>query len=325
MGRFFRDGQQTMIYVQMGGRLGNQLFSYAAARALQLNHYPEEDLVFDFNYLSREGKQEDGWVNGLEDYRVTDYRLYEKDGVMLNAGSLKQKVVCALYYSGLRKYDRYHMTEEYEYEKRWSRRLNHAGVYWYRTGYVELTKSNAKNKLMSGRFEDPRYFESIRDILKREFTPKFPEVKENENLYKIIDKTESVCISVRRGDFESNPTYKKLHSVCSERYFQKAIDEIRSRIGNPTYFLFSDDVEWARTHIQIQDAHVYSERGCDPVWEKLRLMSRCKHFIISNSSFSWWAQWLSGNKDKVVVAPSRWLNNTFEYPLITNEMIKVQV
>lgn len=53
---------------------------------------------------------------------------------------------------------------------------------------------------------------------------------------------------------------------------------------------------------------VYYEEGNDPDYEKLRLMAGCKHFVISNSSFSWWAAYLSTNDKKIVVAPDRWYN-----------------
>ena len=314
-----------MIIVQMGGRLGNQLFNYAAARSIQLKMYPNEDIAFDFGYLSREGTPQDGWVNGLEFFKTINYRLYKKDGVMLHAGSPLQKVVCCAYYAGLRKYSRFQMREEYEYEKKWSNVLNSAGVYWYRTGYIELTYSKAHDKLMSGRFEDPKYFNEIREDLLEELKPKYPELDKNAELYSIIDSQNSVCVSVRRGDFESNPSFKKLHSVCTRQYFERAINKIREIIDNPVFILFSDDVAWAKENIVIPGAEVYSEKGDDPVWEKLRMMSRCNHFIISNSSFSWWSQWLSVRNSKIVVAPNRWFNNDYSSPLIEEDMLRVSV
>ena len=63
--------------------------------------------------------------------------------------------------------------------------------------------------------------------------------------------------------------------------------------------------------------------GTDPVWEKLRLMSACKHFVVSNSTFSWWTQYLSKSENKIVVSPSRWFNNDYESPLIGKDWIKI--
>lgn len=99
-------------------------------------------------------------------------------------------------------------------------------------------------------------------------------------------------MSIRRGDFETNKKNKKIHSICNKEYFEKAIEkmnEILFKKGKtPTYILFSDDIEWAKKNINTIFP-IFSEDGNDPVWEKLRMMNSCKHFILSNSTFSWWA------------------------------------
>lgn len=314
-----------MIYVQMGGRIGNQLFRYAAARTLQLTFYPSEMLCLDFGYLSREGDPKNGWINGLRDYNIPKYEIHDKDGIIRNEGSILQKLISAKYYIGLKKFTRYQMDAELEYEKKWSDILNKAGVYWYRTGYIELLPSTAKDKLMSGCFEAPEYFQKNRKLLIKEFTPRKAPLECNRKLYNLIENTNSVCVSIRRGDYESNNRIRDLHRVCDDKYFNKAIQLMMEYLDHPNFFLFSDDIEWARENIHIKGAKVYSERGDDPTWEKLRLMSTCKHFIISNSTFSWWGQWLSINPNKVVISPSRWYNNSYKSPLITSEMVTISV
>ena len=105
----------------------------------------------------------------------------------------------------------------------------------------------------------------------------------------------------------ANDTIRKRHYVCTEEYFSKAIEEINQRVEKPRFVFFSDDIEWVKNNIPAPKDSLY-EDGTDPVWEKLRLMSSCKHFIISNSTFSWWSQYLSENDKKVVIAPSKWSN-----------------
>ena len=99
----------------------------------------------------------------------------------------------------------------------------------------------------------------------------------------------------------------KAHYICTNEYFYKAVNIIQEKVENPVFIVFSDDVEWVKQNMQF-DGEVYYETGNDPIWEKLRLMSSCKHFVISNSTFSWWAQYLSTNDNKVVIATSRWNN-----------------
>lgn len=102
--------------------------------------------------------------------------------------------------------------------------------------------------------------------------------------------------------------------VCNEEYFQRGIRYIRSRHKNATIFFFSDDIEWVKKNIKVEGP-AYYESGKDTLWEKMLLMSSCKHFVISNSTFSWWAQYLSQNNDKIVVAPTRWRADDNRYEI----------
>lgn len=80
-----------------------------------------------------------------------------------------------------------------------------------------------------------------------------------------------------------------------------------------------------KKNIDFKDYEVYSEIGNDPVWEKLRLMYSCKNFIISNSTFSWWAQYLSDNDEKLVICPSKWFNSDYVGDLIEDDFITIEV
>lgn len=82
---------------------------------------------------------------------------------------------------------------------------------------------------------------------------------------------------------------------------------MKQKVRNAKFFVFSDDIEWVKENMNFPEDSVF-ESGNDPVWEKLRMMYSCKHFIISNSTFSWWAQYLSRNSEKVVIAPNKWRN-----------------
>ena len=305
----------------MSGRLGNQFFRYAAARALQNKYYPNEKIVINYQ---QKINGDSSFYNMLKDYNVQDFEEDNSGSVLAHHTSLSQKLICFPYFLGMKKIKPEQMNEQVKYEQHWERLLNKYGVYWFRRGGWELAKSSQKDKFLSGNFEDPIYFDDIRETIVNEFTPKHAIVKKNIELFKQITGTNSICISVRRGDFESNSTFKSLHSLCNREYFMKAIGQIKSRVENPVFFMFSDDIQWVRENVNT-GCLTYYEDGTDPVWEKLRLMSACKHFIISNSTFSWWVQYLSRNEDKIVVSPSRWFNNDYKSPLIDRKWIKIEV
>ena len=98
---------------------------------------------------------------------------------------------------------------------------------------------------------------------------------------------------------------------------------MKKHLSNPLFFICSDDIEWVKRNIDMKGYDVIFETGKDPIWEKVRMMYTCKHFIISNSSFSWWTMWLSRNKKKIVVAPKRWYNDRFQGYLVEDWMIKM--
>lgn len=314
-----------MIYLEICGRLGNQFFRYATAKALQKKYYPNEKIVINFTQVNERHKTDPTFYNVLEDFKVDEYEIYDKTGsVLFKESSILQKIFCMLYYLSIRRLDAHSMSRTVLIEKKWQPLLDKLGIYWYRHGGWKLGYSKCKKKFVSGNFEDPQYFNDIRAELLKEFTPKYPRLEKNKALYEAIESSESVCISIRRGDFESDEQTKKIHSVCHKDYFIKAIEEMKARVHNPVFILFSDDIEWAKENIHTGTETLY-EDGTDPVWEKLRMMSQCKHFILSNSSFSWWCQYLSSNPNKIVICPSRWFNNDYHSKLIDENFIKIDV
>ena len=119
-----------------------------------------------------------------------------------------------------------------------------------------------------------------------------------------MKSTNSVCVHIRRGDY----TYLKNYQVCSIAYYLKAMEIMKGKIKEPKFYIFSDDIEWVKKNIDFDVDVTYIDKN-NTSYEELRLMYSCKHFIISNSSFSWWAQYLSTNKNKVVISPNIWYQN----------------
>jgi hypothetical protein len=191
--------------------------------------------------------------------------------------------------------------------------------------YQKYLKTGRPKKIVcKGCFEVPALFEHIKPILMEEFTPKQPPRPENRALYDIINSTNSICVAIRRGDYLSE-RFRPRFLVCDQNYFDRALEKAKELVENPVFIFFSDDIEWVKENVKT-DAPAYYESGNDPVWEKLRLMYSCKHFIISNSTFSWWAQYLSRNTtNKIVISPDHWFNikDAPHSPLIADDFIKI--
>ena len=314
-----------MIYVDINGRLGNQMFEYAFARWLQIQC--NDEMTCGFQAVEKYKKYEgDGWENALRHFNVNEFMVDNgKRSVLISKSTLIQKLIGVIYYLSYAIYrDNIHLQKRKKVQVAWQLLLNKLGLYWITNGDFTPIVTKTRNKIVKGHFENSKYFNSIRDIILKEFTPRHNLLEKNINFYNSIISTESTCVTIRRGDFVTNMENEKLLNVCTKEYYYKGMDIVANKIDNPKFFIFSDDIIWVRNNMKfIYDVNY--EDGNDPVWEKLRLMYSCKHFVISNSTFSWWAQYLSENPNKIIVSPNKWFNNDFESSLIEESFIKVEV
>lgn len=148
-----------------------------------------------------------------------------------------------------------------------------------------------------GEWHSEKYFIKYADIIRKDLELKIlPEQQFEMN---------SVSIHLRGGDYVRG-NKSNFHGTCSPEYYAEAIKSIRERIQNPHFYIFTDDIEWARNHIQFPEPYTLVSNGSIPPYKELILMSNCKHNIIANSTFSWWGAWLNKNPDKIVIAPKKW-------------------
>jgi len=310
------------IYVNMHGRLGNQLFRYATARCVQIRYGGRLHLNFQHVYKeARKKLGERGFENSLRFFNVADYE--EDTGTVSSRGNLAQKTLYALSMLiinvlGAR-------TKLFRYVNQINS-LNGLYLTYKGPDYCPTKRPWSNNCFLKGRFEDIRYFDEIRSQLIEEIQPVYERLPENKALYDVIENSNSVCVSVRRGDYVLNEDLAKKFNVCDKNYWDSAIKYIDEYVKDAVYVVFSDDIEWCKTHmVCLRGRNCYFETGSDPIWEKLRLMYLCKHFIISNSTFSWWAQYLSRNEKKIVVSPNKWfLNSTSDYPLLLDSFVRIK-
>lgn len=158
---------------------------------------------------------------------------------------------------------------------------------------------------ISGYWQAYQYAEAIAPRLHKEFHLRKPASGNNEQLLHQIRSTSvPVSLHVRRGDYT---LAAEGNIALPLDYYGRAIDLIRERFDDPTFFIFSDDIEFARNNLPGGMRRVFVEGNDDhSSHEDLRLMAACRHHIIANSSFSWWGAWLNPSPDKVVVAPRHW-------------------
>ena len=123
-----------------------------------------------------------------------------------------------------------------------------------------------------------------------------------------MQECESVAIHVRKGDdYRQRIWYQ---NTCPVEYYRNAVEEMKSRLKEPRFYVFTDNPDWVREHFTDFE---YTLVDGNPVsgWGShfdMQLMSCCKHNIISNSTYSWWGAYLNGNNDKIVICPNIWFN-----------------
>lgn len=166
-----------------------------------------------------------------------------------------------------------------------------------------------KNYYFNGYWQEKKYFPKDLTKVKNIFNESRISKKNDCFLNKIKEST-SVSVHVRRGDYVNNYMHGNIANQC---YLQNSIEYIKTKVENPVFFVFSDDIQWAKNNLKFDTSEaIFISGNDDNVEQDIILMSNCKHNIISNSSFSWWAQYLNTNPDKIVITPEYWFNQQTE-------------
>lgn len=163
--------------------------------------------------------------------------------------------------------------------------------------------------IFNGGWPSANYFDSIKSKLPKVFS--FPPLDERNVLKsQLINNCNSVSIHIRRGDYLQEHNKELFGDICTVEYYRKAIALMLQRIEKPVFFIFSNDIKWCKEELGIAElSHFIDYNSGIDSWKDLVLMSMCKHNIIANSSFSWWAAWLNKNTQKIVVRPNLYSNS----------------
>lgn len=266
-----------MIIVNLSGGLGNQLFQYAFGRmvASKYNH----ELKLDGNYYFSEVCKKS---------EVPRSYLLDKFNIKANLASIQEvNKINPLWKKIIRKI---------KYKINIS---SNPSIY----SGKEFNEKD--NQYYIGFWQNEKYFKTISSLIKKEITLKERMSLVSEDFSNKIDSNNSVSIHVRRTDI-LNPE-NIYNGICDINYYHKAISLIKEKVNNPVFFVFSDDIEWCKNNLKFIDNTIFVSNSETKDFEELILMSKCKHNIIANSSFSWWGAWLNENQNKIVIAPSKWV------------------
>lgn len=278
-----------MVIVRAMGGLGNQLQQYALYRKLE---HMGKDVRLDTSWFTNESLQasmlaarelELAYLNPLpykaasdDEIRSVLGRLWEEPEKV--TAKVKRKLFPAANYAFEEK-DMYH--EEIFFMDR---------------------------KYLIGYWACEKYYADILDILRTDIS--FPQSSDSElqdknnAVIRKMEETESVSVHIRRGDYLDDINRKLFGGICTESYYKRAIEYVKERLSEARFFLFSDDIPYVKEHYQGDEYQVIDwNQGKDSFYDMM-LMSRCRHNICANSTFSFWGARLNPHDDKIMIRPS---------------------
>lgn len=290
--------------------MGNQLFQYALGRALSSKN--GERLKFEISYFK----------TGARKYSLGKFNIPEAQSGFADESDLQNIGVPEVYNKSLFARIKRKFFRITEYFKPISQKKFILEPYFHFCPDILNIKGSA---YLSGVWQSEKYFISSESEIRKEVTLKETPSGEAKDWLQKIACCNAVSLHVRRGDYVKSKKSNQFHGLCTPEYYQNAIEFISQKIPNPVFFVFSDDILWAKNNLKICYPVCYVSSETLPDYEELIIMSKCNHNIIANSSFSWWGAWLNTNKDKVVIAPRKWFNSHTASPvdLIPDSWIKI--
>lgn len=283
-----------MIFVDLKGRIGNQLFIYAAAENIRNKRGKNEKIIFfDKDIIDR------SWYNALADYHLKNVEFVHEKKQIPFITRIQIYLACLFYHFCKNREDR---LERYKYEQKHQSIINRVGVVACYNGVVKIEKLWSGPVYMKGYFQSEHYFNEISSTIRGVVTSASSNLIQKEYVKEICNRN-AVCISVKVEHNAGDPQY----DVCGHDYYKKAIEKICNKVKDPLFFICSDNVQYVLDNLIDSDKFEYvcQEKGLSVI-DSLNIMGMCKHFIIGNTTFGWWAQYLSDNSNKIVIAPKPW-------------------
>ena len=303
--------KKVFLTVYCQGGLGNQLFQFAAGYVLaKKNKINLRINIESFNSYDREFKLDKfPEICKLNIPKIINYNFFVKIYLYLDRKFYKILKILGIY-----KFINYFFfVDKQEFEK--------SPFIFNRNFFKEKI---VKNVSIIGFFQSEKYFINYKKTVLKLF--RFPKIKDKllQKYLNLIQNKNSVAVHIRRGDYLNNPKVRYFHGILKKDYYKKSISYFKKRVKNPLFFIFSDDIELVKKTFFFFNKEKFIFIDTKSSINDLHLMSNCKHFIIANSTFSWWGAWLSKNKHKIVIAPKKWLRAKISTPdIIPESWIKI--
>ena len=292
------------LILRLSNEMGNQMFMYASAYSIskELNRrlYIDDETAF----LSKKNVSK----FGLNFFNITSSIAPDALKFKNLSGYIRRKFLI--------KTDFLRSKKKFYIEKK-----NRNKITKYSNDYKNLRFDN--NLFMEGHYESERYFEDYKDEIKKEFKLKNQDtLKKNPYFYE-INKQNSVSICLRqnrftegRGQNTSQNKQKSWNFTLEQiNYINKSAVYIKSKVSNPNFFLWSNDfsnIDKNKFNFNYEEIKFYdNESALDKRILSLFLLTQCKHFIVTTSTFNWWGAWLSERNDKIILRPSDKFFNDF--------------
>ena len=272
----------SKVYCSVYNGLGNQLFGYALGLYLSKKHNKELNVdltkLNTINFLSKIGVKRD---------TPRKYELHKLGFI-----------------DPVKKFHHFEFSRKYSF---FNKKKCHIAD--FRNTHPELDNLDDDQKIYTigwGAFD---VVKEILPELRSKLSPNFEMTPEIVTMKKLIQDKNSVAIHVRRTDFLDPSIGHRFKDICTDSYYQNAIQYVQNQLKDPYFFIFSDDIEYVEKNLKLKNRQVVSGNAG---YVDLYLMSKCKHFILANSTFSFWGAILNKSEDKIVCIPEYWYNNPLQ-------------
>ncbi len=327
-----------MVIIQLAGGLGNQMFQYALY--LQLKSLGKDVKIDDVSGFVEDRRRDPA----LKPFGVDYERATKKElrRMLDSSPFLHAKIRRKL--RGRKKKSYFEEDKRYRPEiMEWDD--IYLEGYWQTEKYFRAVSGQVRKA-----YDTDRLLSYIEETDAEETEEKKNKNPEQSTLREWLDRitqTESVSVHIRRGDYLLPQNQELFGNICTEAYYAAAMEQMRREHPGCVFYLFTNDKDWAEKEInskcyenagdgeeafgiggngQIQIVNLEEKAwsGMDRDYAEFILMSRCRHNIMANSSFSWWASYLNRNPNKTVLAPEKWLNGWNCEDLYREDMRKIR-